>query len=485
MKSLLIQLCLTVLILPLCSGSILAQPEQEKVVIRGKDPEYSGKALYLSTDPNPFSRLPDRSAEVRVDPSGHFSMEFFLPSGKVVYLSTGAYEVHLYVRPGFEYSVILPAYREVDYIDRVSPYYQPISLPLEVSERRSFSTGRTVAGREDVNHRMAVFDSAFHLINEQVILNRRMEVTSRIDSMVQVLENIYPDDTTEYFTDYRRYRYGILRLNEGRTGLASISKNFLGPSVQEGHPGFMELFRSMFRDFLVYYSRTPEGRGLTVQINRNHDLREVRRILTGHAAVWNDTLADMILLQELPSLFYAGSYHKKAVLILLDSMISRPAKDEFMAYAGELRERLSGLMAGHSPPPLKMTTLEGDPYRLEDSRGKYVYLMFCTPEHYGCMMEYPFLNSYHNRLSDYLEVVTVMVASSREEVTGFMSRNSYGWKALYFEEQPGILEDYLIKAFPTAFLIGSDGKMVLSPAPLPSDGLEQQLFRIMRSRGEI
>ena len=485
MKSLLIERCLTVSISILFSGSILAQPEQQRAMIRGEDPEYSGKALYLSTDPNPFSRLPDHSEEVRVDPSGSFSTEFSLPSGKVIYLSTGVYEAHLYVRPGFEYAVNLPAYREMAYTDRVSPYFQPISLPLEVLERRSLSTGRTVTGREDVNHRMAVFDSAFHRINEQVILNRRMEISSNIDSMVQVLEAIYPDDTTDYFTDYRRYRYGILRLNEGRTGLAAISENFLGPSIQEGHPGFMELFRSMFRDFLVYYSRTPEGRELTAQINRNHDLREVRRILTGHAAVWNDTLADMILLQELPSLFYGGSYHKKAVLILLDSMISHPVKDEFTAYAGELRERLSSLMVGHSPPPLKMTSLEGDPYQLKDSRGRYVYLMFCTPEHYGCMMEYPFLNSYHKRLSEYLEVVTVMVASNREEVAGFMSRNDYGWKALYFEEQPGILEDYLIKAFPTAFLVGTDGKLLLSPALLPSDGLEQQLFRIMRSRGEI
>jgi hypothetical protein len=82
-------------------------------------------------------------------------------------------------------------------------------------------------------------------------------------------------------------------------------------------------------------------------------------------------------------------------------------------------------------------------------------------------------------------VVTVMVANERAQVGDFMHQNSYGWKALYYKDQPLILSDYLIKAFPTAYLIGPEGTLILSPAPLPSDGFEQQLFRIMRSRGEI
>jgi len=111
--------------------------------------------------------------------------------------------------------------------------------------------------------------------------------------------------------------------------------------------------------------------------------------------------------------------------------------------------------------------------------------MFCTPDHYGCMMEYPFLESYIPKHSDYLEVVCVMVAEHPEQVGAFMERNLYHWKALYYGGENGILDNYLVKAFPVAYLIGPDGNLILSPAPLPTDGFEQQLFRIMRSRGEI
>ena len=66
-----------------------------------------------------------------------------------------------------------------------------------------------------------------------------------------------------------------------------------------------------------------------------------------------------------------------------------------------------------------------------------------------------------------------------------MQRNGYTWTVLPFDGQNGILNTYMIKAYPMAYLIDRDGRLLLSPATLPSEGFEQQLFRIMRSRGEI
>jgi hypothetical protein len=78
-----------------------------------------------------------------------------------------------------------------------------------------------------------------------------------------------------------------------------------------------------------------------------------------------------------------------------------------------------------------------------------------------------------------------MVSEDRNKLEDFMQRNGYSWKVLHYEGQPWILEDYMVRAYPTAYLIDRNGKLLLSPAILPSEGFEQQLFRIMRSRGEI
>ena len=101
------------------------------------------------------------------------------------------------------------------------------------------------------------------------------------------------------------------------------------------------------------------------------------------------------------------------------------------------------------------------------------------------MMEYPFLQSYVAKHSEYLNVVTVMVSEDRNKLADFMKRNGYTWQVLPYDGNPEILDDYMVKAYPAAFLIDRNGKLLLSPATLPSEGFEQQLFRIMRSRGEI
>jgi hypothetical protein len=101
------------------------------------------------------------------------------------------------------------------------------------------------------------------------------------------------------------------------------------------------------------------------------------------------------------------------------------------------------------------------------------------------MSEYPYLKLFHQRHSDYLDIVTIMIAEHYEDMVNFMRKNDYGWRALYFKDQVNILDNYNVKYFPTAFLVGPDGTLVQSPATLPSEGFQMQLFRIMRSRNEI
>ncbi|MEN8202022.1 MAG: TlpA disulfide reductase family protein [Bacteroidota bacterium] len=457
----------------------------QNVSIEALSPDYSGKAIHTIVAWNPFLTTHEYVSRVICDENGRFELSMELESARVIQFETGVYQAYLYMQPGFHYEVELPAYKEKEFSDQISPFFQAVVLPLRVRKRTSLSTGDVVEGRQDINYPIARFDTLFAMANNEVLMNRRTNKPSNLDSIILNLESEFAWDSTRFFSAYRKYRYGVLKLNEGVTGLEELSREYLGPEVREWHPGFIELFRAMFKDFIYYYGRTPEGNKLANYINRTQDLDSARHVILAHPAVWNDTLADMILLQELSEVFYRGDYHKEAILILLDSMIQDPVSPDFGVFAFQVRKKLASLVTGHLPPPFSLKDLAGNLVTLDDFRGRYVYLFFGTPDHYGCMMEYPFLQSYYEKHSDYLQVLTVMVSEEWEKLEDFMLRNGYGWKVLHYEEQPGLLVDYLVRAFPTAYLIGPDGKLILSPSPLPSDGFEQQLFRIMRSRGEI
>jgi hypothetical protein len=457
----------------------------QSVSIHGRHPDYAGKSIHITVAANPFLAIPGYEEAVICEEDGDFEHQFPLDTGRVVQFESGMYQTYLYMEPGYHYEVELPPYREKEYTDQMSPFRKSLVVPLQVMSRTDRITGNEVKGSAEVNQLIERFDSILISHNEEVVKQRRLGQRSNADSIIRQIDSMFTSDTSCFFSDYRRYRYGLMKLNEGESDLESVSREYLGPRVNVTHPGFVELSRVMFKDFLIHTSRTAAGEGLMYFINRSHDLDSVRHILRNQPAVWSDTLADMILLQDLSRLFYEGNLHKEAILILLDSMIVDPVSSDFALYTSQVKEKLASLVIGHPPPAFTLTDLQGRPFSLEACEGKYIYLMFCTPDHYGCMMEYPYLQSYYEKHADYLVVLTVMVAEDRSKVEEFMERNGYMWQALYYDDHPRVLEDYLVRAFPTAYLIGKDGNLILSPSPLPSDGFEQQLFRIMRSRGEI
>ena len=98
---------------------------------------------------------------------------------------------------------------------------------------------------------------------------------------------------------------------------------------------------------------------------------------------------------------------------------------------------------------------------------------------------FPFLKILLQVYEGKVKVVTVMISSSFEEMTGFMEQNDYRWPALFYEFNENLLKQYNVKGYPTCYLLDREGNLVLSPAGLPSEGFDQQLFRILRSRGDL
>lgn len=464
------------------SGNILGQ----SVSLHGSAPDYAGKSIHTSITRNPFINIAEYSNTRVCNEKGEFELEIPLSSPGVVQFETGVYQLYLYMEPGFHYEVEFPEYIEKKWEEEISPFYQPLSMPLKLRSRTSLSTQERIDGSNDVNHSITRFDSLFIIANGEIISNRKSGHAVNSDSIIELLESEFTSDSSSFFSNYRRFRYGALKLNEGRTGLAQLSHDYLGPTVMEWHPGFVELFRALFKDFIFYFANSrEEGQKFRNLVNRNQDFRQARQLVLEHPAVWSDTLAEMILLQEFSELFYRGEYHKEAILIMLDSMARHPITPQFGIYSAQLLEKLSSLVTGHTPPAISLEDLDGKTWSLDEFEGKYTYLFFGTTDHYGCMMEYPFLQSYVEKHAAYLNVITVMTSEDRNKLDDFMHRNGYTWTVLHYEGQPGVLDDYMVRAYPVAYLIDRNGKLLLSPATLPSEGFEQQLFRIMRSRKEI
>ena len=87
----------------------------------------------------------------------------------------------------------------------------------------------------------------------------------------------------------------------------------------------------------------------------------------------------------------------------------------------------------------------------------------------------------HEKYPDQLEIVTVSVDEDDHRIKELVLSRNFEWQFLDLGDQNQIMEDYDIRAYPTYFLIGPHGKLILSPAPGPDQGFEKIFIEILKS----
>jgi len=118
----------------------------QKASIHAIHPDYAEIRVHTSIAWNPFVTISEYSNTLICDENGEFRQDIPLQSPRVVQFETGIYQAYLYVEPGYHYEVELPEYREKDYADQISPFYQPVVVPLKVFSRRSLATKTEIDG---------------------------------------------------------------------------------------------------------------------------------------------------------------------------------------------------------------------------------------------------------------------------------------------------------------------------------------------------
>ncbi len=451
-------------------------------IIHGTSKEYAGMNIPVEMVYNPITGNTRNLDTIVVHKSGYFSTEFEIKELCWIEMNLGIYKCVLMVKPGYMYQISLPSRRDKTEEEIRSPFFEQMIVHLRVSAEVSDKDENA----PDLNSEIFKFDTMLFRINGEQLVARTQNVLYPIDSLISSIEEKYDSIPSTYFSKYRNYRYGLIQMNSGNKSLKGMFDRYLAVDYPEiNNPAYLELFNKMYEKFFYYFSRTEDGKNLNQVVNFEHNLHSLRYELKKHSSIPNDTIADLVILKEVNESFYRDFFYKEALLMILDSLIADPSLPIYADYAFDIRAGLTNLMIGTNPPEFSLLNQYGKKISIYDFSGKYILLMFCTPNNYSCMKEYPFLKAMHEKHKDYLEIVTVMITESFSEMKDFMKKNKYNWTSLFYENNEELLLTYKIRAYPTCYLIGPDGKLIQSPATLPTEGLEQQLFRIMRSRGDL
>jgi peroxiredoxin len=169
--------------------------------------------------------------------------------------------------------------------------------------------------------------------------------------------------------------------------------------------------------------------------------------------------------------------------------VARQVYETLLEIYGEsegVREKVEADLArldkvGKPAPSVAAKDLKGEPFRLQDLKGKYVLVDFwatwCAP----CVAEIPRLREAYGKYREGgLEVVGISLDEEPDAVTDFVKSRQIGWRQIHNASGGGDFVDaFGVTTIPATFLIDPQG--VITRLDLRGPALDRTLAKLIKS----
>lgn len=452
-------------------------------VISGVAPDYAGVTIDLLTYSNQISYSEKKLNSCKVADNGTFSFTVETDQPIMVFAHTGVYLLYLFVEPGTKYTVQLPPRTEKKPEEKLNPYFEEKQVHLFVKE--CFKDNKPVSLQTELNFYIRSFDDYYGPYMAKYAMNvatQRQEADR--DSSIYKIKSLFTDNDSRFYNDYKNYKIGFLQfmsLQNKSRGISSLY--FSNKPILYNNPAYTELFNQVFDKYFLYFGRTTKGKVIYDNINGKRSYSELKKTLSSNDVLENDSLNELVILKGLYDGFYGVDFSRGALLTVLDSLVANTKIDIHRQMGLEIREKVTKLLTGYFPPSFQLFDQEDKLKSLDDFKGKYTYIMFCTTQNYACISEFEQLKKLYEKHADKLNIVTILADDNFNESKKFIAGKQLPWTFLHYGNTPEVLKEYDVRALPTYFLIDKEGKMAISPAPSPSENFEISFFNELRSKG--
>ncbi len=456
---------------------IMPKTGAQPVILSGNAPSYSGDQLIFYRITDYISMTEKPVGHCIVDTAGNFLFEVPTDETIEVFAYLGIYKVYVWIEPHKQYRIILPQKVEKSPEEILNPFFQPVEVHLAIENYSD----------DELNTLIMMFKDAYNPYYDKHVMNVYAKPQEgRINTDIQAIEKHFANCSNEYFKTYRLYSYGALKFLAYQQKTKSISQEYFnGKPVLHNHPAYMNLFSQVFNKYFVFFARTENGKKIYDDINQRGSYSGLLQTLSTDENTKGDTLRELVILKSIYDEYYGSDFSRSGLLKILDSLIFTTKIAVHKDIGLQIKNKITRLQAGYEPPYFELYDADSNIVKLSDFRGRYVYLNFCTSYSYTCMNEFELLNRLYQKHKKYLTIVTISTDPHESTFNDFKRKNDYNWVFLYYGHQPGIIKEYDIRAYPTYFLIGPDGKLIYSPAVSPSENFETKLFEVMRARGDL
>ena len=454
LKSLFVIICFFI------AGNAISAP----VKITGKAADYARNTIELNTFHDYISEETIKLGDIRFNSEGVFELEVELAETSLCFADFDGYHGMIYLEPGKSYQLVFPPKQKLTDAQKRNPFTKPDPVWFGIANPAS----------DDLNVLIQQFETAWSKYEnqffDQIFINKSRVL---VDSVKMMLSREFPKTSNQLFESHKLFRNATLEfaLHQGKADTFKESY-FRKTKPVYNLAAYSNLFNQVFPDYFGFLDNSAHNREIRNMIN-TAKLQQLDDYFQKELQ-FNRELAHWILLKSLKDAYYSQNFNKAAILKMLDQVKVAGWSSYEQKTAQLIRSKLTYLASGTIPPKINLKDLTGRAIQFSDFPNKYIYLHFTDPKNTTCRQHLDVLKKISVQYKEKLVVINVL----RE---GANFRNDSGWAGIFATTDSDPVTSYKVKTYPNSFLIGKDGKLLLSPAPNPIDGLDRQLGQIFKS----
>lgn len=448
--------------------SIFAQD----VSIKGSAKTYSGDELKIYTYTDYITKNKKLLSTAKVAENGDFAFIFKCNEVKYAFIDLDVFKGVLYIEPKQNYRIVLPKKQVRRLEDKLNPYFKPFEFyfsHIDIQE-------------DDLNFLIPNFDNIYSK-NLPLLFSKAQAKYSKnkTDSVINLINKQSIKTSNQFYNNYKKYRLAYLRyIAYQRDKEGALKANFSGKTISYNNPAYMELFNEIFTDFFTLPSDMFNIKDIYVSIY-DKSLYSLLQTIQANPVFESYNFAEFAILKGLFDAYNSQAYDKEPIIAVLDSLILYTDNMTHRKIAESMRTNMTRLMTGYPPPFFSLKNRNNETIKLTDFAGKFLYINFCNPKSYTCVEELELLKTLKKRTPDMLEIISIFVDDTHQKMVDFLNKNpEYKWTFLFYNGNNQLLKDYKIKAYPMYYMVNPEGKLVLNPAPSPTEEIEMKYIHLFQ-----
>lgn len=310
-----------------------------------------------------------------------------------------------------------------------------------------------------------------------------------LDKFKKDLLEYYKPINKPYFHNY--IRYSIASIDQMASGKEIavnrllVYNNYIKERpILYNNDAYMLFFNQFYENSL--YAPVKGGKDrLYFAINNYGSLDKLMEVLSDDIFLKNEQIRELVAIKGLGEVYYKDNYIQENILSILHKIEQESMYKENRQIAKNTIDLLTRLTTGYHAPDFYLINQKGDSVNLKTYKGKYIYIGFFATWDAESLLELEAIEKMYNKYDKYIKIVSVSVDKDEKAFNDFLKSTKYKWDICYYAGEIGLLHDYKVAKVPVYYLIGSDGKIIQSPALTPSPNgnyqtIEETFFGIKK-----